>query len=130
VASNGTGAAVLILALARGASYDEAAKAAGVGERTVVRRMRDPAFRTEVERVRTALLEVAMGRLAATVSAAVDALEDLLSPGTVPTVRRGAADAILGHALRLREHLELDGRLTALEARLDAKEKTHGLRAS
>lgn len=72
MASNDTGSAVLALALARGASYQEAASAAGIGERTVVRRMSDPVFRSEVERVRSAMLHAAMGRLAATVAAAVD----------------------------------------------------------
>lgn len=123
MASNDTGSAVLALALARGASYQEAASAAGIGERTVVRRMSDPVFRSEVERVRSAMLHAAMGRLAATVAAAVDTLSDLLRPGTRSTVRRSAADSILGHALRLREHLDLEERLAALEARLDATEE-------
>jgi hypothetical protein len=123
VASNGTKSAVLILALARGASYEEAAAAAGAGKRTVVRRMRDPSFRREVDHVRSAMLGAAMGKLASTLASAVDALQDLLHPGTVPSVRRAAADSIITHALRLREHLDHDERLAALEARLDERDR-------
>lgn len=128
MAPNGTGAAALVLGLARGLSYSEAAKAAGIGERTIVRRMADPVFRAEVERIRAAMIERALGKLADKVSAAVDTLGNLLKPGTPATVRRGAADSLLSHALRLREHLELDARLAALEARLDANERTYGPR--
>ena len=127
MASIDTGSAVLTLALARGASYSEAAVAAGVGERTVVRRMQNPAFRAEVERVRSAMLGIAMGRLTAAVAGAVDTLADLLHPETLSSVRRGAAHSILGHALRLREHLDHEERLAALEARLDSRERSDAL---
>lgn len=127
MASIDTGSAVLTLALARGASYSEAAVAAGVGVRTVVRRMQNPAFRAEVERVRSAMLGIAMGKLTAAVAGAVDTLADLLHPGTLSSVRRGAADSILGHALRLREHLDHEERLAALEARLDSRERSDAL---
>jgi len=45
----------LQIALARGATVRDAAKAAGVAERTAHRRLTDPAFRAEVDRIREEL---------------------------------------------------------------------------
>ncbi len=110
--------ALLILALAGGASYDEAAAEARVSKRTIARRMADPAFRAEVEGLRRSLLDAAMGKLAASTAEAVETLAALMAPDpdTPPATRRAAAEAVLSHALRLREHLDLEARIAALEA--------------
>lgn len=54
---------LLQVALARGATVREAARVAGVSERTAHRRNSDPEFRDEVERLRTELRERLMTEL-------------------------------------------------------------------
>ncbi len=56
--------AALIAALATGATRQEAAKAAGISETTVYRRLADPAFRRRVNDARSELIDAAVGRLA------------------------------------------------------------------
>jgi hypothetical protein len=54
---------VLVAALAAGASYEEAARAAGVSKSTVRRRMGEAAFRARVFDTRDELLTALRGRL-------------------------------------------------------------------
>jgi hypothetical protein len=106
----------LALALARGLSRPEAAKVAHLSERTVRRRMGDPSFRKEVERLRGELVAEAAGRLADAAAEAVDALRDVMK-GESPWARLGAAQAILANVVRVREHAELEARVAELERR-------------
>ena len=56
---------LIILALAQGMTIVDAAKAAGVSERTVYRRLDDHEFRLEVAWAQQALVTQALGSLAA-----------------------------------------------------------------
>jgi Homeodomain-like domain len=108
-----------VLALARGLSKADAAAAAGVGERTVYRWLDDDAFRAQVTRERGRLIERAVGRLADQAAAAADVLGELAANvDTPPAVRVSAARALLEQAARLRDSLEIEERLAAVEARL------------
>lgn len=103
------------LALAQGRTNGQAATEAGVSARTILRWLDDPDFRQEVDDTRTTLLRLAVGRLAAASTLAVDALVDSL------TSERGqarvlAARTLLDACLKLRESLELEERIAALEA--------------
>jgi hypothetical protein len=113
--SGGEGA--LIAALAAGAAYADAAKHAGVSERTVRRRLDDPAFKREVGAARDAMVSQAVARLSAATTAAVDALRALLD-SPLDFARLAAARNILELALKFREHDELSARVAALEERL------------
>ena len=53
---------VLAAALASGGTWKEAAEAAGVSERTVGRRLKDPAFRGTVSRLREEIFSRAAAR--------------------------------------------------------------------
>ncbi|MDQ3820178.1 MAG: hypothetical protein M3362_21210, partial [Acidobacteriota bacterium] len=52
---------VLMTALAGGASIKDAAKIAGVGERTAHRRLNEPEFQEKIAELRTQLLSEAVG---------------------------------------------------------------------
>lgn len=65
---------LLLGALATGATYEEAAQAAGLSERTVRRRMADDDFRARLWEARSIYLNRALGRLA---ERSVDAVETL-----------------------------------------------------
>lgn len=107
----------LALALASGRTLRDAAAAAGVAERTATRRWADPAFRRRVAGLRADMVGRALGHLADGMSEAADVLRQLLAAGTPPAVRLGACRALLELGVRLRESVELEERLRALEER-------------
>lgn len=71
----------IALALARGTSVAEAARIAGVSERTVYRRRTDPAFRAGVERLRSQIIEGAVAISAERLATGG------LAPGAAPRLR-------------------------------------------
>jgi hypothetical protein len=105
----------LLLALAAGRTVREAAELAGVGERTVTRRLADPDFRRQVAEARSAMMDRALGKLADATSDAVATLKDLLDAAS-ETARLGAAKSILELSTKLRETVELEQRIAALES--------------
>jgi hypothetical protein len=125
----GTGAgrsvadAALVAALVGGATLDEAADAANVSRRTVARRLRDPAFRGELEALRREALARAADRLAGLATAALETLEELLGDRYPPTTRLGAARAVLHEASRFHEAAELAQRIEAIEQALRKRPK-------
>ena len=104
----------LLLALASGQSVRDAARTAGVSERTAFRRVAAPDFRQAVGRARGELLARAVGRLADAATTAADTLTALLA-AEAESVRLAAARAILDGALRGVEFVDLTERVTALE---------------
>ena len=105
---------ILIAALAGGATNLDAARQAGIGEKTVYRRLEDPAFRRQVAEARSAMVARAVGTLADASSAAAATLRRLLDADS-ETVRLGACRAILELGVKLRETEELEQRLAAVE---------------
>jgi hypothetical protein len=104
-----------VAALAGGATVAEAAKRANVSERTVYRRLEEPAFRQHVTVARHEMVSQAVGLLALASRAAVGTLAALLQPSIAPSVRLGAARAIIELGSKLRESEELEARIAALE---------------
>jgi hypothetical protein len=111
------GDAALVVALAGGATVQEAARAAGVSERTVYRRLEDGTFRHAVAEARSGLIGRAAGVLARVCAAAAMTLADLLEAES-ETVRLGACRSILELGVKLRESEELERRLAELERAL------------
>jgi hypothetical protein len=107
---------VLVAALAAGCTKLEAARLAGVGERTVYRRLDDPQFRRRIEQARAELVSQTVGRLTDASTAAVTTLRALLDAES-ENVRLGASRAILELGRKLRESEELERRLAVLEER-------------
>lgn len=105
----------VILALAQGQTTSQAATAAGVSSRTVRRWLEDPDFRQGVADSRTELLQLAVGRLAAAATKAVDTLIDALDSDR-DMARVQAAKVLLDATLALRESLDLEQRIAAIEA--------------
>lgn len=108
----------LMLALACGATVEGAARKAGVSERTVYRRLEQPGFRRELNELRAGMHERAMGMLTATALESVKTLLALQGCEIPSAVRLGAAKAALDFGLKLRQMVELEGRLAAIEDRL------------
>ena len=113
----------LITALAAGGTVEATAKTAGVSERTVYRRLDDPAFRRRVVEARDEMLEQAMAQLSRAATGATTTLVMLLAKDVPATVRLGASRAILDTLLRWREQTSLAERLDRIEAWLDAMDE-------
>jgi len=115
--------AALVAALVGGSTLDEAADAANVSRRTVARRLKDPAFRGELEALRREALSRAADRLTGLTTAALETLNDLLGAHHPPTIRLGAARTVLHEASRFHEEAELATRIGAIEHALRKRPK-------
>ncbi|MCC7425043.1 MAG: hypothetical protein IT428_32640 [Planctomycetaceae bacterium] len=104
----------LIVELAGGKTVAEAAAVAGIGERTVYRRLNDPAFRKCLSDARSAFVEQALAKLAGASGRAVATLVTLLD-AEADSIKLGAARSILDAGLKLREAVELEDRIRRLE---------------
>ncbi len=111
----------LILSLARGKTVREAAESAGIGERTAHRRLSEPVFLQLVQETRAEMMTRAMGKLA---DASIDPVETLVTllKAESENVRLGAARTILEAGPRLRELVESETRLAALERQVGESE--------
>jgi hypothetical protein len=108
----------LVLALACGATVESAAQRAEVSERTVFRRLADPAFQERVRATRLDMTQRTSGMLTAASLEAVKTLVLLLQPSSSASVRRNAARDILELGLKLREGINLEERLATVETRV------------
>ncbi|QEL20573.1 hypothetical protein [Limnoglobus roseus] len=109
----------LILALACGATQEAAATKAGLGVTTVRRRLQDPDFVRRLRAVQADIVARTAAALTAAATESVRTLLDLQKPGTPPATRLGAARAVLELGLKVREVVELEARIAALEAQVD-----------
>jgi hypothetical protein len=114
------GDAELLLALACGASVENAAQRAGLSRRTVFRRLAAPAFRAQVAEARAEMVRRAAGMFTAAGLPAIKTLTTLQESATSEAVRLGAARATIELGCRLRETVEWAERLASLEGRLEA----------
>jgi hypothetical protein len=104
----------IALILAGGTALRVACRKDGVGETTVKRWLKDPVFVHRVTELRSEMTNRALGRLCDGMALAADALRKLLSAES-ESVRLGAARAVLELGTKLRESVELEQRVTALE---------------
>jgi len=107
-----------LLALACGATIENAARQSGLSVRTAHRRMADESFRRRLQEMRADMVQRTAGALTAAANEAVRTLVDLLKPAMPAAVRLGAARSVLEISMKLRETAELEQRLAALEKRL------------
>jgi transposase len=115
---------LLLVALACGATIEAAAQKAGLSQATVYRRLRDPEFKNRIQQAQSDMVKRASGTLTAAGMEAIKTLLGLLQSSTTPaSVRLGAARAVLELGGKLRDNVEYEERLLALEERLFGKEK-------
>jgi hypothetical protein len=113
----------LVLALACGASVEAAARQCQLHERTVYRRLEDPAFRARVQEARGEMVKRSAGLLTAAAGESVRTLMALQKAPTPPAVRLGAARAVLELGIKVRELVDLETRIVALEAQAGLAER-------
>ena len=109
------------LALASGATLREAAQRTSAGERTIKTwTAANPQFVRRVAELRAEMTSRALGRLVEGMSFAADTLRKLLTAKS-EMVRLGAARSVIELGTRVREIVELEERITALETRAPRK---------
>jgi hypothetical protein len=109
----------ILIALSCGATAAAAAREAGVGTRTVERRLADPAFRARLHQLRTETLERTGGALIAAGLRAVQTLLSLQDVSQPAPVRLGAAKALVELGLKTFQLIEIGQRMTEMNARVD-----------
>ncbi|HET6572268.1 MAG TPA: hypothetical protein VFG68_01610 [Fimbriiglobus sp.] len=108
----------LLVALACGATVEAAARQCRLSERTVYRRLGDDGFRKRLTGVRADMVQRAAGMLSAAGMESVRTLLELQKSGVAAAVRLGAARAVLEIGMKLREVVDLEARIAALEEQL------------
>jgi hypothetical protein len=107
--------------LATGRTLREAAAEAGCGERTIrTWQTTLPAFGQRITALRAEATSRALGHLVRDMAGAARTLGLLSRRGRSEAVRLAAARSVLELGTRLREHVELEERLAALEEAQDA----------
>jgi transposase-like protein len=111
-----------IIALLAGGSVKAAARRAGVGYTTLRRWLKEGGFREALRRAGREAMQLALAGVQGAAPDAVRALRRALGDADVD-VRLRAADKLLGHLPRLAGFVDLEERVTALEARAAARER-------
>lgn len=109
--------------LARESNLTKAAKELGIDRDQIYKWLRDEEYRKEVDNLRTALVDVAIGSLKASVSRATAVMVDLLEDEN-PQIRLKAANDILGHVSKFIELRNFDDRLKELEEAVKVRSST------
>lgn len=113
-----------IAALLTQRSIQEAAKAVGIGEQTLLRWMKLPEFDAEYRKARRMAFRQAVSRLQQASGAAATTLTKVMvDPATPPAVKVRAAECILDHGLKAIEVEDIEARVTELERAAEGAKK-------
>jgi hypothetical protein len=105
-----------ILALLQQRNVEEAARVAGISERTLDRWMQEPDFDAAYRAARRAAFSQSTARLQQMSSAAVTTLGKIMLDGSAPAASRvRAADSILNHGAQAIEIEDLEARVAEVE---------------
>ena len=106
-----------IIALLTNRSTEDAARAAGIGVRTLYRWLQHPDFDAGFRAARRRAFSQSLARLQQMCSAAVSTLgKVVVDPDTPPATKVRAADSILNHSAKAIEIEDIEARVAALEA--------------
>jgi len=96
-------------------TIEEACERAGISRNTFYEWLKEPQFKSELERLRNEIVNEAVNHLKITSTKAAKTLGDLLERDDSPTVQRAAANDVLGHVMKFMELKELEDRLADIE---------------
>jgi hypothetical protein len=114
----------LLMALACGATIENAAQQVGVSASTVYRRLEDPEFKKSLQDIKADMVRRTAGALTAAGAEAVRTLLELMKVANPPPTRLGASRSVLEIGMKAREFAELEERLTLLEQQAQVNQKT------
>jgi len=101
---------------AASSSIEAACKEADISRETYYKWLRNPLFKSELDRLRNEIMDDAVNQLKATTVKAATTLSLLLDRDDNPSVQRAAANDILNHVGRFKELQELQERIEKLES--------------
>jgi hypothetical protein len=105
-----------IAALLTQRNVEEAARAAGIGVRTLLRWLKLPQFQNAFRQARREAFGQAVSRLQqGTAAAATTLLKIMIDPAAPASVRVRAADSVFNHAAKAIEIEDIEARVAALE---------------
>lgn len=107
----------LMIALACGATVEQAARQAGMSRRTAQRRLADKTFQKQLREFTAAMAKRTAGMLTAASQESVKTLLRLHDASNPPSVQLGAARSVLQEGRQQREFCEWEERLAELERR-------------
>lgn len=96
-------------------TIEEACERAGISRNTFYEWLKEPQFKSELDRLRNEIVNEAVNHLKITSTKAAKTLGDLLERDDSPTVQRAAANDVLGHVMKFMELKELEDRLADIE---------------
>ena|SRR5713226_6805461 len=115
-----------IAALLSQRNVDEAARAAGIGTRTLLRWMKDPEFDAAFRAARRAAFGQTTARLQQGSSAAATILMKLMLDANTPaSTRVRAAEIVVSHAAKAIEIEDIEARVSELERAAEASKPGH-----
>jgi hypothetical protein len=110
-----------VAALLTQRNVEEAARAAGVGTRTLLRWLQNPEFQRAYREARRQAFGQSIARLQqATAAAATTLLKIMVDPSAPASVRVRAADSVFSHSAKAIEIEDIESRLAALEQAAEA----------
>ena len=114
-----------IAALLTQRNVEEAARAAGIGTRTLLRWLKLPEFQTAYRQARREAFGQCIARLQQGASAAATTLlKTMIDPATPASVRVRAAECVMNQATKAIEIEDIEARVAALERATQAAEQT------
>ncbi len=96
-------------------TIEEACERAGISRNTFYEWLKEPQFKSELDRLRNEIVNEAVNHLKITSTKAAKTLGNLLERDDSPTVQRAAANDVLGHVMKFMELKELEDRLADIE---------------
>jgi hypothetical protein len=116
-----------IAALLTRPTVEEAARVAGVGEKTLRRWLRDPHFNAQYLLARREAVSQAIARLQQSMGAsAITMLKLMTDPTVPPAVRLRAAECVFNFGIKGVEVEDIEARLTGLEEAAGANDGAKG----
>ena len=114
-----------IAALLTQRNIEEAAGAAGIAAKTLLRWMKEPEFDAAYRKARRSAFSQSVARLQqGTSAAAATLLKTMIDPNTPASVRVRAAEAIFNHAAKAIEIEDIEARVSELERGAEASKQT------
>ena len=99
-------------------TYTQGCEKAKINKTTLYKWLKNPEFKTELDRQRSEIVEAAFGMIAQNIEKAVSTLVGLLDTGD-DRVKRLTANDIIGHFLKNKELRDLEERIGRIEEQLE-----------